>query len=503
MKSLSHEQQNFAIAPHLKRFRPGSLQFQLTVGIISFSTLILVGVTFWTSWRMQQLLVESHKQDIEKLSKKITDEVGIYREMMSDMEAIEKSINKPESRDSLIWVRKDNGELFAQSESFRDRVDPELKVELLNHTKMPLKPQVARLGEQYWVLCGETFNLPGKPIGKLYLVSDITKEYQVFLSLFHSLLPATILALLMLVVAIAWYVRRSLQPLQEIGQLAENISADQLSDYRIQIEKAPDEVAMLADTCNKMLDRLAESFEQQRQFVSNVSHELRTPLTIVRGYLQSTLKRGDNLSPMQREGLEVASNEADRTIQLLQDLLALARADHGSLHFQIESISVNHLVTEVTEMAKPFGQGRVKAEPMQSDIWVLADCDRLKQVLLNLIDNALKYSQPEKPVTLKVKHKGKQALISIIDQGCGIPLQHQARIFERFYRVNEARNRAGGTGLGLSIVKTLVEGMGGRVTVRSQVNQGSIFTIFLPAVTSIQAEPQSLMATNTGPSPRL
>jgi signal transduction histidine kinase len=141
---------------------------------------------------------------------------------------------------------------------------------------------------------------------------------------------------------------------------------------------------------------------------------------------------------------------------------------------------VNDLLSEIREMAQQFSQGRVYLEPSQAIIQIKADRNRLKQVLLNLIDNAIKYSEPEQPITLKVKSQDQEVYISVCDKGQGIPLQHQSRIFERFYRVDEARTRAGGTGLGLSIVKTIVEGMGGRVTVLSKPGKGSIFTVILP-----------------------
>ena len=113
-------------------------------------------------------------------------------------------------------------------------------------------------------------------------------------------------------------------------------------------------------------------------------------------------------------------------------------------------------------------------------IIIQADINRLKQILLNLIDNAVKYSEPQTPIDLEIKQQNKQAIIQVRDRGIGISLQQQGRIFERFYRVDEARNRAGGTGLGLSIVKTLVEGMGGNISVTSQVGEGTIFTITFP-----------------------
>ncbi|WP_413161114.1 sensor histidine kinase [Capilliphycus salinus ALCB114379] len=472
---------HFSFARKGKILPPASLKFQLTLGITIFSVLSLGGVTTWTSLRMQKLLVDSHKYKIQDMAKKFSHEVTVYSEMMSRDAAIKKVIQKPEFQEHLVWIRDNNGDIITQSIGFQKEIDPQTHGLLLEYTNMPLKPKVALISDRYWVACGGPFWVSNQRLGKLYLVTDITREYTIFLSIVYSLIPVTIFATVLLVVISALYIRKSLEPLQKMSQLTETISADDLSDYRLKLEQAPSEVSMLANTCNKMLDRLSESWEQQRQFVSNVSHELRTPLTIVQGYLQSTLRRGNNLTPPQREGLEVAANEAERTIRLLQDLLELARADHGNLHFQIESFEVNSLLSEVREMAQQFSQGRVRLEAIQGNIQVKADRNRLKQVLLNLIDNAIKYSEPEQPITLKVKAKNQKVYLSVCDKGQGIPLQHQSRIFERFYRVDEARTRAGGTGLGLSIVKTLVEGMGGRVTLLSKPGEGSIFTVILPA----------------------
>ena len=234
------------------------------------------------------------------------------------------------------------------------------------------------------------------------------------------------------------------------------------------------------------LSRLSAAWEQQRQFVSNVSHELRTPLTLVDGYLQSLLRRGVNLTEAQREALEVASDEAKRTIRLLQDLLNLARADSGHLYFHFESFVVNDLVAEVVGMAEQFSNRTIAIEgtlPIQ----VRADRDSLKQVLINLIDNAMKYSEPNTLICVRLEQTATQAIIQVSDRGFGINLQQQNRIFERFYRVDEARSRlSGGSGLGLAIVKTLVEGMGGSVTVRSRPGEGSIFTVTLPSIAANQ-----------------
>jgi signal transduction histidine kinase len=141
---------------------------------------------------------------------------------------------------------------------------------------------------------------------------------------------------------------------------------------------------------------------------------------------------------------------------------------------------LNDLVVEVVGMAEQFSNRTITIEgtlPIQ----VRADRDSLKQVLINLIDNAMNYSDPDTLIVVKIEQTADQAFVQVSDQGLGIPLQQQTRIFERFYRVDEARSRStGGSGLGLAIVKTLVEGMGGSVTVRSRLGEGSIFTITLP-----------------------
>jgi hypothetical protein len=266
--------------------------------------------------------------------------------------------------------------------------------------------------------------------------------------------------------------------------MAGKISAEDLAEVRLHLEQAPSEVKELTQTLNMTLSRLSAAWEQQRQFVSNVSHELRTPLTLVDGYLQSLLRRGVNLTEIQQEALEIASEEAKRTIRLLQDLLNLARADSGHLYFHFESFVLNNLVVEVVGMAEQFSNRTIAIEAGTYSIEVRADRDSLKQVLINLIDNAMKYSDPNTPIAVKIEQIAENAIIQVSDQGLGIPLQQQTRIFERFYRVDGARARSiGGSGLGLAIVKTLVEGMGGSVTVRSRPGEGSIFTVTLPCQT--------------------
>ena len=312
------------------------------------------------------------------------------------------------------------------------------------------------------------------------MAKDVTDEERQLINAIQSLVGVCILATIVTIITIALRIKRSLQPLQEMNKIAGAISAEDLSQAKLQLLNAPSEVKELAQTFNMMLLRLSDSWEQQRQFVSNVSHELRTPLTVVLGYIQSLLRRSTNLNDYQREALETAASEANRTVRLLQYLLDLARADSGYTIYRRDQVNINKLVTEVAGMAEQFSNRRIQIEASET-VFAICDRDRLKQVLINLVDNAVKYSAVDQPVTLKVDRLSKKIKIQVCDRGVGIPLKDQGRIFERFYRVDESRARdTGGHGLGLAIVKTLVDGMGGRITVRSELGEGTMFIIVFP-----------------------
>lgn len=445
------------------------------MGVATVSVLGLGGVAIWTSLKMQHILVLTQKQNVQYIAERFPHDVEIYSEMVTLQTAAQKAIDNLAIANTVMWVKNSEGRVTARSTAVESGID---ETNLLSLTNVPPFPELQVVNGRYWLLCATSLEVDSVSLGKFYIARDITNDQIRFLSLIRNLAVATILAIVAMTAAIAIYVQRSLKPLQRICQLTETISADKLGEAHIHLESAPREVKQLAQTYDEMLMRLSEAWEHQRQLVSNVSHELRTPLTIVSGYLQSTLRRGSNLTDTQREALETAASEADRTIQLMQDLLDLARAESNKMHFQLETFVVNDLLEEVAQMARQYSNRQIEVESPSTSIAIRADANRLRQVLLNLIDNAVKYSDAQ-VIAVKLKDQNDQAIIQVCDRGVGIPLQHQARIFERFYRVDEARNRAGGTGLGLSIVKILVEGMRGSIAVRSQPGEGSTFTVTL------------------------
>jgi two-component system OmpR family sensor kinase len=238
-------------------------------------------------------------------------------------------------------------------------------------------------------------------------------------------------------------------------------------------------VGELALTLNRMLGRLQETFETQRRFTADASHELRTPVTAIAGHVSYLLRR-TNPTPEQEESLKIIRSEAARMSKLVNDLLELARADAG---FSVERVPFNlvEVVEEVKkELAPVVGSASLSTFSPQPLLEIEGDAGRLKQVLLNLVQNALNAGATRVDVSLTLE--GKRARLEVLDNGPGIPENALPKLFDRFYRVDGARStRGNGSGLGLAIVKWIVEQHGGEVSVESKVGEGTVFTVFLPA----------------------
>jgi signal transduction histidine kinase len=455
-----------------------SLQFRLTLELVILSVLGLTSVSIWAGYQMEQDLIATHKQTLEYIAARFPEQLELYSDMGKPDNGLKQTIDRVSTPELRVWVKNLDGRLLAQSTG--DATSPELRG-VTNLAEVPEKPQVVRFGDRDIVLCGSPLILKGKPLGKLYLSQDITADHRRFNLGLWRLLLVSALTISLLIIAISTRIRTALLPLEHMSQMASGISADRLRGAKLELQRAPDEVLGLAQAFNEMLVRLSGAWEQQRQFVGNVSHELRTPLTVITGYLQSLLRRGDHLSPHQQQAVATASAEAERTIRMLEDLLDLARVDSGNLHFRLMPIPLSTLVTEVAQMSQKVSNRQIQVLMPAEDIIAYADQDRLQQVLINLVDNALKYSAPDQIVDLILEKIDQQAVIHVCDRGIGIALSHQTRIFERFYRVDEGMTRSrDGTGLGLAISKSLIEGMDGRITLRSKLGEDSQFTITLP-----------------------
>jgi signal transduction histidine kinase len=239
-----------------------------------------------------------------------------------------------------------------------------------------------------------------------------------------------------------------------------------------------DELGQLTTTFNLTLERLERLFVAQRRFVADVSHELRTPLTTIQGNLDLIKRVGPD-----ETSLEAIESEVKRMTRLVGDLLMLAQADSGRLPLHEEPVELGTLALEVYRQAKVLAVDvELKLGAVEA-VRVMGDPDRLKQLLLNLVTNALKYTPSGGKVSIAVKQEAGDALMIVADTGTGIPKEDIPYIFDRFYRVDKARARQmGGSGLGLSIAQWIAEVHRGRIRVESELGKGSIFTVQIPSI---------------------
>lgn len=275
--------------------------------------------------------------------------------------------------------------------------------------------------------------------------------------------------------------RRALAPVDRMTETANRIEAKQLGQ-RLEIASPDDELGRLANTLNGMLDRLERSFREMQRFTADASHELRTPISVIRTEAEVALNQPVNDEDKQHL-LSNILEECERLTWITDQLLTLSREDAGITHFRREPVDVGGLATEVAEMMRPLADGkRVSlAIATNGQSLVAGDADRLKQIIYNLLDNAIKYTPRAGRVDLAVERAGGMIALAVRDTGIGIAPEHLPHVFERFYRVDKARTRAeGGTGLGLSIVESIAAAHGGRVEIQSQPNEGTTVTVSLP-----------------------
>ena len=462
-----------------------SLQVRLTAGVVLASLVAVATLTGWLGWRTQAILLNSHLQQVSLVVDRFADDVRHYGDQMPTEAALQMVIDHRTTGDLAIWVTTAEGDLLAQSETLAMGSWQVSGVadDLLH---MAIAEGIAIQPVRAWVfvVCAEPLPLAGLPVATLHLANDITAEYQGLQQLIRMLWLSGLAIVTLLAVVCAVYIRRALRPLRQLNHAASQVTAETLGQHQLTLPAAATEVAELVRTYNLMLARLAKAWAQQKRFINDVSHELRTPLTLVQGYLESALRRGDSLTPPQRQGLEIAATETSRTIHLLTELLELARLDNHQLSLTLEPTDLVAVVTAAiarVEADYPDAPAQIVLNAPALSPVVQVDRSKLCTVLVELLDNARRYADPQQPIRVTVLDQPGWALVQVHDQGPGIPAQAQATIFDPFYRVDEDRSRrTGGTGLGLTLVRSLVDAMGGQVSLRSQPQQGCIFTIALP-----------------------
>jgi len=327
-------------------------------------------------------------------------------------------------------------------------------------------------------------NLPGPSAGMqpaALVIARSTKQIdQALARLMRTLLVAVPVALAVAAVGGVFLARRALEPVDKIAQTAQQIGESDLS-RRIAVT-TEDELGRLAATLNHMIERLEKAFQRQKQFTSDASHELRAPLAVIEAESTLALQK-ERPSSDYRQSLEIIAQETRHMSRLVDQLLALARADAGKEQWNFTEVNVGELINNLATDAEILC--REKGLTFQlgelQDLVVKGDQARLRELFMNLLDNAIRYTPAPGTVSISVRREGQMAVVAVTDTGVGIPAEDIPFIFERFYRVDKSRSRTeGGTGLGLAICKHIAEAHGGTIEVQSQVGAGSTFSVWLP-----------------------
>lgn len=303
-----------------------------------------------------------------------------------------------------------------------------------------------------------------------------------------GVLAATLL-LALIVYAVA---RTSLRPIRRMAQDAAGIQEAYDLSRRVAVPQTGDEVADLGQTFNGMLGRLEAVFEAQRRFIADASHELRTPLTAIRGNADLLRQHSERMDAVERsEVLDDVATEAERMSRLISDLLALARAQAGEQN-RPAPVRFDEAVDGAVRAARGLARGHeIISTPATAPLWVMGDPDRLKQLALILLDNAIKYTPPEGRIWVSVRQEHESVELRVVDNGPGILPERLPHLFERFYRGGTlARGRDdGGAGLGLAIAREIAQGYGGAIAVESTVGQGTAFTVHFPLLAATTPHP--------------
>lgn len=465
-----------------------SIRWRLTLWYAGSLCVLLAGfgVLVWTMtsvWLLSQSDLEL-TEELAELLDSIHSSSGA--DSLSDSVTVWSQLHEPYGFD--FEIRSTDGLLLLQSARLQES-DNDLS-SLTDTSNESQSLQVSDLGPIRVKVVD--VDIVGEPHRLWISVSQVEQQ-----QLLHQLASVLLVAGLVVMAGAGWggwmLARRVLRPIDEMTSAAARISASQLGD-RVPIQNPHDELGRLAQTLNTMLDRLDESFAELKRFTADAAHELRTPLTLLRNELEVTLRKPRSAADYEKS-LRSSLEDAERISRLAEQLLELARDDASRQPVTLERVPLVALLTDVVsqldnqarsndiQIELPASSTNTDGDSPQipDDLALAGDCLRLHRLFVNLIDNAVKYSSPGGFVRIHCELRDSTVRVTIEDSGCGIPAEHHPHVFNRFYRIDNARTSStGGTGLGLAICRSIVESHGGSITLKSEPNHGTRVTVELP-----------------------
>lgn len=472
------------------------IRLQLILWVLVVVGLILIALGTFRYYHFHNNLLQVIIADVEYKASQIEDhlqELEDDRRENKDFRPIQ--LNDPDtlpsyfSDDGMYLQLIDLGGRVAQRSLNLgdDRLPPRRRVSTeIIHLPLPEFQRSSRL-----LVATKPLTLRGRPLGWVQAAKTLQGFDDALSRAFYSELFGGLLGLLLTAAAGYFFARRALTPMQAMIHTMQGMGERDL-ERRIDTRGLPDdELGELARTFNRLLDRLQAAFSSQQRFISDASHELKSPMTAIIGHAELLQKRGRDHPRVFQETSQAILREARRLSRLVQDLLLLSR---GEAVVDIrEPVDLGALAREVVAQLHPLHPQLQPIVAPPGVAWILGHPDRLRQVILNLLDNACRVTGPTGHVRLQLDCRDDQAVLEVEDDGPGIAAEHLPHLFERFYRVETARDRgSGGSGLGLAIVQAIVQAHGGTVSVESQPGRGSLFRVQLPAMTAVGTEPKLL-----------
>jgi heavy metal sensor kinase len=460
------------------RFRMTAWYAGLLVGaLLIFGVSVYLGLERYLDWTLQRVLAsECRTIGTELLSQLPGKNVDWLMTEINEAYA-------PEVNARFIRVYREGTGVLYLSGAPKDGAFEPSQIPFPTSEKKDGTRQI-RVGGHQLLINAMSFTTPD---GSHFLVESGIPYQQTQVVLHGLLLTLGIYTPFIVSLAIGggyWLMRRSLQPVDEITERAEGITSTNLSE-RLPVIRTGDELERLSTALNRMIGRLDDAFQHINRFSADASHELRTPLTILRLELEGIV-HNSNLSGSLEDQIGSALEETHRMSRIVESLLTISRLDVGEVKLDKLRLDLSDLAASTTGEMRVLAQEKAIAlrTSIENGIYVDGDRTRLQQVVVNLIDNAIKYTQECGTIEVRVQSEGNNAVLEVSDNGVGIPACAISHVFERFYRADKARSRAsGGAGLGLSIVKAICTAHGAEIGVSSEEGRGSCFRVEVPLAT--------------------
>ena len=471
-----------------------SVRVRLTFWYTAVLTCVLVAMAFATYFLLRQDSARRTDAAIVEVADSFLATVNAEARDATGPDglkaAIEQAISEHKYRETVFVVLDQEGKIVGSTSNQLLKEPPGASVEILQEamarSQAGIRPfRTVRLQDEVHRSYARRFSI-GKEEYTLLVLQSLHHQREFLESVIGAFGLAIPLAILLASGAGYFLARRSLSPVVEMSTQAGRIGADNLHE-RLPVRNAQDELGHLAGSFNNLLDRLDHSFEHQRRFMADASHELRTPVAILCGEADVTLSQPSRSPEDYRASLDILRAEAKRLKRIVEDLFTLARADAGQHPLTLSNFYLDELIAECSRSMKTLAAAKQITLTCNAskELPIEADEALLRRMIVNLLDNAIKYTSPGGSVSVSCDAENSRYVMTVGDTGQGIPLDLQPRIFERFFRADKVRSRSGndggGAGLGLSISEWIVQAHGGKLELTQSDKDGSTFRVYLPA----------------------